>query len=66
MKFVVLGLDQDIARIFGSEDARLRRSGRTNGSLDLLIAATALHYDLAFLTTDRDFERVENLHLIFL
>ncbi len=61
----VLSVDEDAARIFGQERARLRQVGRPMSDLDLLIAATAIRHDLTLLTADRDFERVENLTTIF-
>lgn len=36
------------------------------GDVDTLIAATALEQDLALVTMDRHFERVPDLHLMFL
>ena len=62
----VLGINHEIGRVFGREDARLRREGNQIGHLDLLIASTALHHDLTLLTSDRDFERVANLQTIYL
>jgi predicted nucleic acid-binding protein len=35
-----------------------RRSGITAGSLDLLIAAVALHHDAVILTFDEDFDQI--------
>ena len=61
----VLSIDEEVARIFGQERARLRQVGTPMSDLDLLIAATALRHDLTLLTADRDFERVENLTTIF-
>ena len=61
----VLNIDEEVARIFGQERARLRQVGMPMSDLDLLIAATALRHDLTLLTADRDFERVENLTTIF-
>ena len=61
----VLSIDEEVARIFGQERARLRQVGLPMSDLDLLIAATALRHDLTLLTADRDFERVENLTTIF-
>jgi len=61
----VLSIDEEVARIFGQERARLRQVGMPMSDLDLLIAATALRHDLTLLTADRDFERVENLTTIF-
>jgi len=53
----VLSIDEEAARIFGQERARLLQVGRPMSDLDLLIAATALRHDLTLLTRDRDFER---------
>ena len=61
----VLSIDEEVARIFGQERARLRQVGMPMSDLDLLIAATALRHDLTLLTADRDFERVKNLTTIF-
>ncbi len=61
----VLTIDEEAARIFGQERARLRQVGRPMSDLDLLIAATAIRHDLTLLTADRDFARVENLSTIF-
>ncbi len=61
----VLRIDEEAARIFGRERARLRQVGRPMSDLDLLIAATALRHDLTLLTADHDFERVEHLNTIF-
>ena len=60
----VLNIDEEAARIFGQERARLRQIGTPMSDLDLLIAATSIRHDLTLLTTDRDFERVENLTTI--
>lgn len=61
----VLSINEEAARIFGQERARLRQVARPMSDLDLLIAATALRHDLTVLTADRDFERVEHLNTIF-
>lgn len=39
----------------------LRRQGRQLLTVDALIAAVALHYDLVLLTTDRDFAAIPDL-----
>jgi predicted nucleic acid-binding protein len=62
----VLGITQEIARIFGETENLLRRRGDTVAEFDLMIAATALHHDLILLTADRDFERVDRLQTIYL
>lgn len=61
----ILEVDEGVARVFGQERARLRQAGTPISDLDPLIAATALHYGLTVLTSDRAFERVENLNAIF-
>ena len=60
----VLGLDTDIAKIFGRERGRLRAAGTLIGDLDLLIGATALHHNLTLLTNNRShFERIAGLRM---
>jgi tRNA(fMet)-specific endonuclease VapC len=60
----VLGIDEEICKIFGRERGRLRKAGQLIGDFDLLIAATSLHYGLTVLTNNRQhFERVEGLRL---
>ena len=60
----VLGLDTDIAKIFGRERGRLRTSGTLIGDLDLLIGATALAHNLTLLTNNRShFERISELRM---
>ena len=58
----ILGIDEEICKIFGRERGRLRKAGQRIGDFDLLIAATGLHYGLTVLTNNRQhFERVEGL-----
>ena len=60
----VLGLDTDIAKMFGRERGRLRAAGTLIGDLDLLIGATALHHQLTLLTNNRShFERIDGLRI---
>lgn len=48
--------------VFAAElQITLRRRGRQLETIDALIAALALRYDLILLTTDRDFQAVPNL-----
>jgi len=61
---LVLDLSEDIVLRAAAEYARLRRSGTPTGDLDLLLAATALHHGLVFVTNNtRHFERIEGLQL---
>jgi predicted nucleic acid-binding protein len=48
-----LGLIHPIMELFARDRARLRRAGLLIPDLDLLIASTALHYDLMLLTRNR-------------
>jgi len=60
----VLGIDADIAALFGRERGRLRAAGMLIGDLDLLIGATALAHNLTLLTNNRShFERIDGLHM---
>jgi tRNA(fMet)-specific endonuclease VapC len=61
----VLDLDDETARIFGRERARLRLANRLIGDMDLLIASTALRHRLTVLTNNRrHFEAVEGLGIL--
>lgn len=61
----VLGIDEEVTRIFGRERGRLRSLGKTVGDLDLLIGTTAIRHDLTLLTNNRrHFELLERLRII--
>jgi tRNA(fMet)-specific endonuclease VapC len=60
----ILGIDEEICKLFGRERGRLRKAGQLIGDFDLMIAATGLHYGLTVLTNNRQhFERVEGLQI---
>lgn len=60
----VLTLDLDIVRRFGDIRGRLRLTGKLIPDNDLLIAATALRYDLTLVTRNRrHFDRIPGLRL---
>ena len=62
--FEVLGLRDDICKLFGFERARLRSAGTLIGDFDLLIGCTAVVHDLTVLTNNRrHFERIANIEL---
>ena len=62
--FEVLGLGDDICKLFGFERARLRSAGTLIGDFDLLIGCTAVVHDLTVLTDNlRHFERIANITL---
>jgi tRNA(fMet)-specific endonuclease VapC len=61
----ILGIDDEVCRIFGRERGRLRQQGRTIGDFDLLIAATCLRHQLQICTNNRrHFEAVEGLAIV--
>lgn len=64
-QFSILELDRDICKVFGRERAELRKKRQLIDNIDLLIASTALHYNLTVLTNNRKhFERVEGLEIV--
>ncbi|HEX3035545.1 MAG TPA: type II toxin-antitoxin system VapC family toxin [Thermodesulfobacteriota bacterium] len=63
----ILGIDDEICRIFGRERGKLRQQKKTVSDFDLLIASTCLNYDLTLLTNNRKhFEMVEGLNILSL
>ena len=48
----LVGIDEVTARLFGRERGRLRAAGALIGDMDLLIAATALQYNVTLLTNN--------------
>ncbi len=50
--FPILGIDENIARLFGEERGRIRSIGKQReiGDLDIFIAATCLNFNLTLLT----------------
>jgi tRNA(fMet)-specific endonuclease VapC len=62
---MVLGLNDEICKMFGELRAKLRKQGNLMGDFDLLIASTCLCHNLTLLTDNiKDFERVENLNFL--
>jgi len=60
----ILPVDEAIARRFAGIRGDLRRTGMLIPDADLLIAATALHYDLTLVTRNRrHFARVPGIRL---
>ena len=61
----VLGIEEEICKIFGKERGGLRQKGRIIGDFDLLIASTCIYYDVILLTNNRKhYEVVEGLKII--
>ena len=60
----ILDIDLGVARIFGERRAQLRVQGLLIDNFDLLIAATALRFDLTLVTRNvSDFQRIEGLQI---
>jgi tRNA(fMet)-specific endonuclease VapC len=63
-QLTILGIDEETCKIFGRERGRLRTIGQRIGDMDLMIAATALQYDLTLLTNNRrHFDRIDGLRI---
>jgi tRNA(fMet)-specific endonuclease VapC len=61
----VLDFDENCARIHATTGAELGERGERIGAHDLLIAATALHHNMAVATLNAaEFKRVPNLKVI--
>ncbi len=60
----VIGLNNEISRLFGEQRARLQLQRTPIGDFDLLIGCTALHHNLTVLTDNRkDFQRIERVRI---
>ena len=58
----MLGIDEEICKIFGQHPGRLRALGKMAGDFDLLIGATGLRYELTVLTNNhRHFSLIDGL-----
>ncbi len=63
-QFRILTINDGIAELFAEHRALLRRRGEMIPDFDLMIAATALHYDLTVLTFNiRHFGRISDLRI---
>lgn len=61
----ILGIDEEICKIFGRERAKLRKKGLLIGDLDLIIGSTALRYEIPLCTNNRKhYERMEELDIV--
>lgn len=59
----VLPWDRETAQTYGSVRAQLEQQGKTLASLDLLIAAHALHTEAILVTSDRAFRQLPGLRV---
>ncbi len=58
----ILGIDNEIAKIFGKQRAMLRKKGKLLDNFDILIAATCIYYDLKLITNNiSHFDRIDGL-----
>ena len=63
----ILGIDEEICRIFGRERGKLRNQKQLIGDIDLLIASTGLYYKLPILTNNqRHYKMVAGLKILSL
>lgn len=61
---VVLKIDEDVYDLFGELSSELKRRGKIIGYFDELIAAIALNYEAAIVSTDSHFQDVPGLKVI--
>jgi len=65
--FQVLGVDEEVCKVFGKERGKLRQKRKIVSDFDLLIASTCLYYNLTLLTNNRrHYELVEGLNILSL
>jgi tRNA(fMet)-specific endonuclease VapC len=57
----VIGIDAGTARVFGDPRSEVRASGQLIADMDLLIASTALRYELTLVNRDHHFDRIPDL-----
>jgi tRNA(fMet)-specific endonuclease VapC len=61
----ILGIDEEVCKVFGRGRGRLRQEKKTVSDFDLLIASTCLRWNLSLLTNNRKhFEGVEGLNIV--
>ncbi|MBI5373877.1 MAG: type II toxin-antitoxin system VapC family toxin [Candidatus Schekmanbacteria bacterium] len=61
----ILGIDNEICKVFGKERGRLRKTKNLIDDFDLLIASTCLCHKLTLLTNNRKhFEKIDGLKII--
>ncbi len=63
----ILGIEEEVCKVFGKERGKLRQMKKRIGDFDLLIASTCLYFNLTLLTNNRrHYEVVEGLNIISL
>jgi len=63
----MIGVEDEICRLFGKERGKLRQVKKMIGDFDLLIASTCIHHNLTLLTNNRKhYKMVEGLKILSL
>ena len=62
--FPIIDIDRSIMEVFGEIKSGLERKGKIIEDMDILLAATALSYNLILVTNDvSHFQRIEDLRI---
>ena len=63
----ILGVEDEVCKLFGKERGKLRQKKKMIGDFDLLLASTCLYHDLILLTNNvRHYEMVKGLNIVSL
>jgi tRNA(fMet)-specific endonuclease VapC len=63
--FVILSVDDSVAMVYRTLFRTLQSAGQLIGANDLWIAATAIHYKLTLVTSNKtDFSRIQALRIV--
>lgn len=63
----ILGVDDEVCKVFGKERGQLRQAKKVIGDFDLLIASTCLYHGLTLLTNNRKhYAMVSGLNILSL
>jgi tRNA(fMet)-specific endonuclease VapC len=61
----IIGIDEGICRIFGDLRGKLRKKRLLIGDFDIIIASTALYYEITLCTNNRKhYDRIEGLKML--
>lgn len=60
----VIGIDDEICKLFGKRKTKLRKEGKLIDNFDILIAGTCLYHNLTLMTNNiSHFDRIEGLKI---
>lgn len=63
----ILGIEDNVCKVFGKERGRLRQNKKVIGDFDLLIASTCIYHRLTLLTNNRrHYDMVDGLSILSL